>query len=59
MRHVANELVPAPSESGATATEYLFLLVLIALVLAAGVQTYGSALGAKFSDGVAHVTNAN
>ncbi len=37
-------------EEGATATEYVFLLVLIAVAITAGVIAYGTQLGGLFSD---------
>lgn len=40
---------------GAAATEYVFLLVLIALVVVAGIVVYGTVLGGAFEDGAARV----
>ncbi len=45
-------------ELGATSTEYLFLLVFIALVIVGGAQLFGSNLGARFSDGASSVQSA-
>lgn len=58
MRHLSGGQFSARSESGATSTEYLFLVVLIALVLLAGVQLYGGALKEKFDGAANDVVNA-
>jgi Flp pilus assembly pilin Flp len=44
-------------ESGAVATEYIFLLVLIALAITGGMIFLASAINAKFSEAGSGVTN--
>lgn len=46
------------SEHGATATEYVFLLALLALVAAIGITAYGGTLGAFFDDSAQEVEAA-
>lgn len=45
-------------ESGATATEYAFLLFFIALAIVVGTQAFGSQLEAAFSDASSSVGSA-
>jgi len=45
------------NEDGAVATEYVFLLVLIALAITGGMIFLASAINAKFSDAGSGVTN--
>ncbi len=47
-----------PAEEGATATEYVLLLVLIALAITAGVIAYGTQLGGLFVDAGSQVQTA-
>ena len=45
------------NEDGAVATEYVFLLVLIALAITGGMIFLASAINAKFSDAGSGVSN--
>lgn len=44
-----------PAEDGATATEYVLLLALIALIAAVGITLFGGTLQSVFGNSVAEV----
>lgn len=46
------------SESGATATEYLFLLVFVAIAIIGGATLYGQTLDTRFATGASTVSTA-
>lgn len=46
----------SPGEDGAGSTEYLFLMVLIALAIVVGARAFGSTLGDGYADSGEQVT---